>query len=328
MRVFMGAGRGVAGVPVLSRHLSEVVQWVNAPFSLVVLSGGWPSRLIAVHSLGLPLLGTFFPASLHRYFKPKLGASCWNTPSDIISTVFPEEVGFLVSSSLNFFEYALGLVGSVGPMIALVFLPLQGTTPKEHRKHRLVAQALLWRCGLHMAFFLDSNNGGAMDVCHFFGFGPGLCSDTIPVSLGGLLLVLRHFLDGGTKGYVPVSTLVSRSLVPALDDPSRQVLWHLDIIQSEGLFPCGHPCSLVYCPSYFFLNKWVARPLAIPELLRLYQLPLLMDAVLRALEPDKVLPFEDSPTPDLFASNFRQLWGASGGVLGLISLPVIRPPTW
>jgi hypothetical protein len=300
----MGAGQEAAGGPVLSRCLLGVFQWVDAPFSLVILLGGWPSGLIAVHSLGLPLLGAFFPASIHRYFKPKGGASYWNTPSDIISTVFLEEVGFLILGSPNFFEYAFGLVGSVGPVIASVLLLLRGTTPKEHRKHWSAAQALLWRCGLHTAFFLDSTNGGAMDACHLFGFGPGLCLDTIPTSLGGLLLALKHFLDGGKKGYIPPSALVAQSLVPALDDPPLRVVWHLDVVFSKGLFPCGRLRSLVYCPSYFFPNKWVARPLALPKLLWLYQLPILMDVVLRALEPDKGLPSEDSPAPDLFASVF------------------------
>ena len=32
-----------------------------------------------------------------------------------------------------------------------------------------------------------------------------------------------------------------------------------------------------------------------------------------ALKPDKGLPFEDSSTPDLFASVLQQLWGTSGG---------------
>jgi hypothetical protein len=155
-----------------------------------------------------------------------------------------------------------------------------------------------------------------MDAFHLFGFSPRLCLDTILTSLGGLPLALRHFLDGGTKGYIPPSALVAQSLVPALDNPPQWFLWHLDIVQSEGLFPCRRPRSLVYCPLYCFPNKWVAWPLALPELLQLYQLPLLMDAVLRALEPDKGLPFEDSPAPNLFASVFQQLWGASGGGSG------------
>jgi hypothetical protein len=309
----MGAGWGAAGVPVLSRRLSGVVHQADAPFSLVILLGGWPSGLIAVHSLGLPLLGTIFPASLHRYFKPTEGASHWNTLSDITSTIFLAEVGFLILGSPNFFEYAFGLVGSVGPVIASMLLPLQGTTPKEHRKHWLAVQALLWRCSLHTAFFLDSDNGGATDACHLFGFGPGLCSDTIPTSLGRLPLELRHFLNGSTKGYIPPSTLVARSLVPALNNPPRQILWHLDVVRSKGLFPCGCLHLLAYYPLYFFSNKRVAQPLALPELLRLYQLPLSMDVVLRALKPDKGLPFEDSPAPDLFASVFQQLRGASGG---------------
>ncbi len=89
----------------------------------------------------------------------------------------------------------------------------------------------------------------------------------------------------------------------------------------EGLFPCTRPRSLVYCPSHFFPGQWIQGTLTLPELLRLYRLPLLLDPLLRDLDPERGLPFEDAPAPDVFVSIFRQFWGVCGGlVLGPVSV--------
>jgi len=53
----------------------------------------------------------------------------------------------------------------------------------------------------------------------------------------------------------------------------------------------------------------------LPELLRLYRLPLTLDPLLRDLDPERGLPFEDAPAPDVFISIFRQLWGVCGGLV-------------
>jgi hypothetical protein len=79
-----------------------------------------------------------------------------------------------------------------------------------------------------------------------------------------------------------------------------------------GLFPS------LYCPSHYFPMKWIACPLSIVKMPWLLQLPLSFDSLLGGLEPDKGLPFEDSPTPDLFTI-FFQLWGVIGGCYGLDS---------
>jgi hypothetical protein len=209
---------------------------VVAPFQLVVLSIGWPSGLIAIKSLGLPFLGAFFPLSLHQYFKPKGGTNPWNTPSDIKSTFFPEDVGFVLSGLASFIKHAFGLVGMAGPVIASVLLPLRGTPPKAYWQHRSAAQSLLRRLGLLPFFFLDLDNRGATDACHLFGFGLGLGLDVIPLSAGGLPLTRCHFLDGGTAGHIPPSLLVPQTLLLALDNPPRWVLWHLDVVRGEGCF--------------------------------------------------------------------------------------------
>jgi hypothetical protein len=82
------------------------------PFQFVVVSGGWPSELLAILSLGLPLTGAYFPSRLHRYFKPKGGVTLWFVPSDAKTTVFPEEIGLLVSGSERFID---GTIADMGP---------------------------------------------------------------------------------------------------------------------------------------------------------------------------------------------------------------------
>jgi hypothetical protein len=161
--------------------------------------------------------------------------------------------------------------------------------------------------------FPDSDNGGATDACHTIGFGADLCSSILPSSSMGLPRTLRHFLEGGATGSFPDSVRVVRSSVPVVFDPPRKVLWHSDTVLGEGLFPCSRPRSLVLCPSHFIPRHWIRRMLTLPELFRLYQLPLELDTGLRTLSPDTWLPFKDSPPPDLYVSIFRQMWSVEGG---------------
>ncbi len=126
------------------------------------------------------------------------------------------------------------------------------------------------------------------------------------VICGGLPVTLCHFLDGSTRCFTPPSSRAPHSLVLTLDNPPCR-LWYLDIVRCKGLFPCTHLHSLVYCPSHFSPKKWITWSLLLMELLQLYQLPLLMDLLLKELQPVKGLPFENSTAPDLFASVFRQL---------------------
>ena len=308
-------------VPVLPRLISGVVRGLDASFPFIVVAGGWPSALLAILSLGLPLVGAYFPPRFHRYFKPKGGVTSWFTPSELTSTRLPAGVGLLVSGSARFVDGIMGTVGPTRRIIALVEISLRGATLRVLRKSRASAKKLLTRHGMQPVSFLDSENGGATGACHVLGFGRDLGSDGLPPALTGLPLTLRHFLDGGAKGAFPQTSRVPRSSVSVVDDPPRSVLWHLDTVRGEGLFPCTRPRSLVYCPSHFFPGQWIRRSLTLPELLRLYRLPLTLDPLLRDLDPERGLPFEDAPAPDVFVSIFRQLWGVCGGsVLGPVSV--------
>ena len=249
--------------------------------------------MTAIISLGLPLVGAYFPPRLHRYFKPKGGVTSWFTPpSNFKTTKLPEGVGLLVSGSKQFINGIMGTVGPTGRIIALVEINLCGATRQGLRKSRASAKELLKRHGMQPVSFLDSENSGANDACYVLGFGGDLGSDILPMDLKGLPLTLCHFLYGGAKGAFPKTSRVHRSSVLMVDDPTRSVLWHLDAVLGEGLFPCTRPRSLVYCPSHFFPGQWVRRMLTLPELLRLYRLPLSLDPLLlRDLDPERHLPF-------------------------------------
>jgi hypothetical protein len=146
--------------------------------AFIVVAGGWPSALLAGSatgnrtpvSLGLPLVGVCFPARFHRYFKPKGGVTSWSTPSALNTTSLPAEVGLLASGSERFIDRMLGTVGPTRRIIASVETGLRGATVRELRKNRASAKAVLTWHGMQAISFLDSENGGATDACHMFGF--------------------------------------------------------------------------------------------------------------------------------------------------------------
>ena len=216
----------------------------------------------------------------------------------------------------------MGTVGPTSRIIALVEINLCGATRRGLRKSRVSAKELLKRHGMQPVSFLDSENRGATDACYVLGFRGDLGSDILPMDLKGLPLTLCHFLYGGANGAFPKTSRVHHLSVSMVGNPTWSVLWHLDAVLGEELFPCTRPRSLVYCPSHFFPGQWVRRMLTLPELLRLYRLPLSLDPLLlRDLDPERCLPFKDAPAPDLFFLIFRQFWGRCGGlVLGPVSV--------
>ena len=103
--------------------LTGVAQGLSPPFSLVVVAGGWPSKLIAVLLMGLPLMGVYFPAKLHWYItlasrgleEPFFQLCC------CVSFLFWREIGFGCT-----YYYVLRVPYSCG--VVLVFLVLAGNS--------------------------------------------------------------------------------------------------------------------------------------------------------------------------------------------------------
>ena len=63
-------------MPVTS--LSAVLHLIAPPGGFVVVAKDWPSSLISVLGLHLPLVAAYFPSHFHHYFKlPKYGVKQW-----------------------------------------------------------------------------------------------------------------------------------------------------------------------------------------------------------------------------------------------------------
>ena len=80
---------------------------VRPPHPFVVISQSWPSVLIPILALKLPLAGVFFPRGLHKYFKPpsdKQEVKPWLPLPALATTTFASPVVFFVSGDLAFIE--------------------------------------------------------------------------------------------------------------------------------------------------------------------------------------------------------------------------------
>ena len=155
----------------LPRLISGVVRGLDAPFPFIVVAGGWPSALLAILSLGLPLVGAYFPPPFHRHFKPKGGVTSWFTTYALDTTRLSAGLGLLVSRSERFINGIMGTVGPTWRIIASVEISLHGATLRGLRKIRASAKEFLTWHGMQPVSFLDLENGGATDACHVLGFG-------------------------------------------------------------------------------------------------------------------------------------------------------------
>ena len=79
------AGPGFGNRPKVIIHPYRVqragLNHVRPPYLIVVISDGWPSSLIALLGLKLPVASGFFPSPYHRYFKSST-AVLWHPPLD------------------------------------------------------------------------------------------------------------------------------------------------------------------------------------------------------------------------------------------------------
>jgi len=72
--------------PVLDISTSGIIagrlRVVASPLPFVIVAGGWPSALIALLALNLPVQSAYFPARFHKYIKTsKCEVMLWKTPS-------------------------------------------------------------------------------------------------------------------------------------------------------------------------------------------------------------------------------------------------------
>jgi hypothetical protein len=167
----------------------------------------------------------------------------WFTTADVQHSSFPEGAALLVSGSPAFIDGALSRSGRRLRVVASALLKLHGSTVRGLRKDRAAAKDVMRCHGLTVILFLDAEIGGATDACFVIRFGADLGSFTLPQPVAGLPRALRHFVDGGTPGSFPPNSRVLQSSLPLLDNPPRKVLWHMDAVRGEGLFPHSRPLA-------------------------------------------------------------------------------------
>ena len=287
----------------------------------MVIAYHWPSSLISILALNLPLVAAYFPVSLHKYFNlPKNGVTEWHCCRDFRALYQDSTIIYMLSGPSDFLRQMLDILGHrkggtsrLRVIVSLEF-PRRGASRPMITRAAKEGQSLFDSFDLRSLIVSDAGVGGATDGRHLLGFGQDLGSNVTPVVEPGLCLVLRHFLDGGVEGSFPV---VPHATLPLLDTPARAVLLHDGIVRPEGLFPCRSPDIMVYAPSYKLRRRWVIRRLTVSEHLRLRQLPLSMDPLLSGLSARNTLPFEDALSPEVFTSVFRQLWGTLVGGCGI-----------
>jgi hypothetical protein len=289
---------------------------IEPPSLFVVVAGAWPGGLVSLISLGLPVLEAYFPARFQGCFKGS--KDCVINWTSILSFHGPSQGHhdsiFVVSGNSSFLQRILPTFRTSGRLIVTVDFERGAASRPALKRATADGHAVLLEHGLRPLVISDAATGGATDAQFVIGLGSDLSSLSMPVVEIGLQRTIRHIIDGGVEGRFPS---VLREAIPlASDNPPRAVLWHNEILRAEGLYPCRIPNAKVYCPSYRMPKRWVIRQLTIREKLRLFQLPLSMDESLGGSNSVGQLPFADSPSPEIYTSLFRQLWGVSGGGVG------------
>ena len=186
--------------------------------------------------------------------------------------------------------------------MAVVEMTLLDATKRERERFRSKAARVLQERGMHTRFMTAEHYGAPLDARYVFGFGRRLrLPATLPAAVPRTLL---NFILP-TKGGYGLET-VDRSSVPGPGDAptKRRAVEHEGAFLPHGLLPSWDPGAKVYCPTVYHPGKFAVRPLEIEELLRVYQLPLAMDAALSRRNASR-LPFADSPPPEMYAALLR-----------------------
>ena len=322
---------GDVGIALLPTSIEGEVQRISADSSVVVIAENWPSWLVMVIALGIPIQAAHFPPAYHCYFKPKNEISQWMIVKDLVGTPVDRTLTYLVSGSLTFVLKLTSWLGDLGLSRSIISIefPRRGISRSVRCSNRSMSKRFCADHGLHHAVFADQDYGGATDAVFIFAFGSAITP--IPQPEVGMPVCVRHFLNGGVDTEGMMIKIIPRSMVRNDDIPKRGVLWDKDIVRPEGLFPTINPGAKVYCPAHHLPHSWIVRSLTLSELLGVYQLPASMtDVFARSIgvscssrwgNHQLILPFENASSPSILASIARQLWGVVGGLKDLVTLP-------
>ncbi len=184
--------------------ISSVLCRVRAPGGFIVVPEAWPSSLIAVLDLSLPLWAAYFSVKLHGYFNSsKCKVDQWFAPQEFCGPVHNDRAIYLLSGSADFLRKILTLLPDCQQLIVTVEWTHHAALRPGLSRALKAGHDLLESFRLALLVVADSMVGGATDGQYLLGFGLDLGSSASPTVEPGLPHTLRHFLDGGTEGCFP-----------------------------------------------------------------------------------------------------------------------------
>jgi len=241
----------IANLEVYARPICEVSSLIfpiEPVTSFVILSQGWPSAMIALSSLDLPVLGAYFPAHYHRFFNStnmKMGHG--NVPQDFDNAQYAD-MTYVISGSAFFIDFWLSTHCIGHWSIIHCEMPLQGSSKRmmSHLMHE--GRGVLNTHHVGHSVWSNELFGGGTDASFLFGFGSHLSPDILPHVHPSIPRELRHFLNPKAGGFhgkvVPEDSVPSRVDLP----PLRQQMYFNDVLLPQGLFSSSRPQTKVYCP--------------------------------------------------------------------------------
>mmetsp|Transcript_11711 Transcript_11711/g.19385 ORF Transcript_11711/g.19385 Transcript_11711/m.19385 type:complete len:1450 (-) Transcript_11711:1434-5783(-) len=275
----------------------------------------------------LPVVAAYFPSRHHRYFAKH------NTDSfHSVDALFGKAPQAWQSARTKPVYLLAGTPRFISNVFNNTFCdPSASLACVEHPprldRHRLrrgqqAGKRVLESFGMAVEKFLHAHFGGATSASHLVGFG-SLYEALAPPS-SCVYRGLKHFMNTALglndreffRGGLPGVHL--KQPIPQEPADSTIVCYVQKFVHYDGLFPVDDPTTPVLCPSVFIpraQSYWIARPLSVKELLRVYGVPQDFDAFfVRSFRSiARPLPFEGAMSVDVVSALLRQLWGRTRG---------------
>jgi hypothetical protein len=199
-------------------HITSVLCAVTPPDKFVVVSSGWPSSLILVIALGLPLQAAYFPNKFHAYFNcSKAHVTKWDSVVNFWVCAANVGVIYLLSGDIQFLRHMLVVVAGYPRVIVTVDVGRRRVSRQALLRASKAGHALFEEFDLKTLVIGDAASGGATDAQHLMGFWRDLGSVNPPPIEPGLPRTVRHVLDGGVEGPFPT---VLKNTLPVLVNPA------------------------------------------------------------------------------------------------------------
>ena len=82
--------------------IEGVLLRIDSPPKVVIIAAQWPSWLVTLIALDIPIQEAYFPASYHIYFKSKNLNYTWKTPLDLLHASIDNDAIYLVLGAVQF----------------------------------------------------------------------------------------------------------------------------------------------------------------------------------------------------------------------------------